>query len=77
MYSFKGIPYAEPPVGNLRFRAPVPVQPWSGIRQTTKYGANCPQIDFMTNALKGREDCLYLNVFTPFRFQNPLPVLVR
>lgn len=66
--AFKGIPYAAPPIGRLRWSAPAPVQPWSAPRDTTSYGADC-----MQNPLPGvqpgsrpmSEDCLTLNVWTP------------
>ncbi|KAL4709654.1 hypothetical protein ACJJTC_007385 [Scirpophaga incertulas] len=65
-YSFKGIPYATPPLGSLRFQAPQPAQPWEGVRQATKHGPVCPHVDFLTNqTVPGSEDCLYLNVYTP------------
>ena len=41
--TFRGIPFAEPPVGSLRFRAPEPVRPWSGVRGATRFGASAPQ----------------------------------
>jgi para-nitrobenzyl esterase len=53
--AYKGIPYAAPPVGELRFRAPAPPTSWSDIRATTAYGPEC----------SANEDCLYLNVWTP------------
>lgn len=72
--SFKGIPYARPPVGALRWRAPQPVAPWRGIRSMNKFGDGCMQATphellpwtpaFMTQ-LPVSEDCLYLNVWTP------------
>ena len=65
---FKGIPYAQPPVGDLRWREPQPVKTWTGIRQTTEYGAPCAQNDSGWNknsAEKSSEDCLYLNVWAP------------
>lgn len=58
--SFRGIPYAEPPVGVLRFRPPQPILPWSGVRDCSEYGAVCPQYNITTAS----EDCLTLNVFT-------------
>ncbi|CAB0037398.1 unnamed protein product [Trichogramma brassicae] len=63
-YSFKGIPYAEPPTGQLRFRDPVAVKPWKGVRDALAHGANCPQSDFITSSIGGSDDCLYLNVYT-------------
>ncbi len=43
VHEYLGIPYAEPPVGELRFAAPKPVKPWSGTRHVTEFGASCPQ----------------------------------
>ncbi|XP_027220673.2 juvenile hormone esterase [Penaeus vannamei] len=69
-YSYYGIPYAQPPVGGLRFKAPVKVEPWTGVRDGTAQPPYCTQTPF-ASFLKGRleidgvEDCLYLNVFTP------------
>ena len=45
VHKYLGIPYAEPPVGELRFAAPKPAKPWSGIKDTTEFGAVCPQLD--------------------------------
>ena len=42
-YGYLGIPYAEPPVGELRFAAPKPIKPWSGIKKVTEFGSSCPQ----------------------------------
>ncbi|KAJ0182970.1 hypothetical protein K1T71_000946 [Dendrolimus kikuchii] len=65
-YSFEGIPYAEPPVGKLRFRNPVPPRPWQGVLDATKPGNRCAQLDpYSGKSLEGSEDCLYLNVYTP------------
>lgn len=75
--AFKGIPYAKPPIGKLRFEAPEPPEPWQGILNATKDGEECPQVDFITSKVKGNESCLYLNVYTPKdRVQEFLPVLV-
>jgi para-nitrobenzyl esterase len=65
---FKGIPFAAPPVGELRWREPQPVKPWSGIRATVDYANTCMQGNSGWNknsAEKASEDCLYLNVWTP------------
>jgi para-nitrobenzyl esterase len=61
---WRGIPYAAPPVGALRWRPPAPVSPWSGIRDATTFAQPCSQLDFNGGTL-GSEDCLYLNVFVP------------
>ena len=60
---FYGIPYAAPPVGNLRWQAPQPIAPWQGVRDTTRAGSLCFQ--YMLYMQRGTEDCLYLNVATP------------
>jgi len=78
---FLGIPYAQPPVGPLRWRPPVPARPWTGIRDAAGFGAPCSQPVLggwnLRDALQGREDCLYLNVITPvWPSQKPLPVMV-
>jgi para-nitrobenzyl esterase len=79
--SFKGIPFAAPPVGALRWKPPQPVQSWSGVRAATSYGADCMQIPFPEDAaplgVKPDEDCLYLNVWRPERAASgKLPVMV-
>src|SRR4029079_12172337 len=62
-----GIPYAAPPVGPLRWREPAPVEPWTGIRDATASGPPCAQNPYFIRTAKEttREDCLYLNVWTP------------
>jgi len=79
--TFKGIPYAQPPVGALRWRAPQPVQPWSAVRDATQAGADCMQKPFDGDAapleVTPAEDCLYLNVWRPAGSSaKPLPVMV-
>ncbi|XP_066988732.1 juvenile hormone esterase-like [Macrobrachium rosenbergii] len=73
-YSFYGIPYAEPPIGTLRFKDPVEAKPWSGVRDGSKKPSACVQVPFLqllfgqrftADELPGSEDCLYLNVFVP------------
>ena len=67
MYAFRGIPYAAPPVGNLRWKAPQPPASWNGTRDASQFGNVCPQINF-SGQLAGNEDCLTLNVYVS---QNP------
>lgn len=65
---FLGIPYATPPVGNLRWRPPVPHSSWSNVLKATAYGPTCAQINELgvfAGPANNNEDCLYLNVFTP------------
>jgi para-nitrobenzyl esterase len=70
IYSFKGIPYAQPPVGRLRWRAPQPPDKWSGVRTAATFGPRCVQPDRSSTAVgyfgpeAESEDCLYLNVWT-------------
>ncbi|CAG9787597.1 unnamed protein product [Diatraea saccharalis] len=76
-YSFKGIPYAEPPVGDLRFKAPIQIKPWSGVKDAKKHGPICYQRDPIKALVVGSEDCLYLNVYSPNINPNKLlPVMV-
>jgi para-nitrobenzyl esterase len=63
---FKGIPFAQPPVGDLRWREPAPVKSWTGARDATAFGAPCAQNSGGGRTLENsREDCLFLNVWTP------------
>jgi para-nitrobenzyl esterase len=66
---FKGIPYAAPPVGVLRWKEPQPAPTWSGVRKATEFGARCMQGnvfgDMVFRDAAPSEDCLYLNVWTP------------
>ncbi len=81
--SFKGVPYARPPVGVWRWRPPQRPAPWSGVRDAVRYGAICTQTAIMDNGVgpePGSEDCLTLNVFAPEdaarRAAAMLPVMV-
>jgi para-nitrobenzyl esterase len=68
---FRGVPYAKPPVGALRFAAPEKAEPWAGVRNAKEYGGASPQPPLMLQMLPGfdigtqAEDCLYLNVYAP------------
>lgn len=62
LLAFKGIPYARPPVDGLRWQPPAPPQPWSGVREATRFGAICPQL--AGGQVAGDEDCLTVNVWT-------------
>lgn len=79
---FKGIPYAAPPVGEYRWRPPQPVKNWEGVRDATKFGANCAQAGWPrkpgTIAEGSNEDCLYLNIWRPAKSKSgkKLPVMV-
>ncbi len=64
---FRGIPFAAPPVGDLRWRAPQPVAKWKGVRKTDEFGPICMQAAGNAAAANMSEDCLYLNVFTAAR----------
>ena len=65
-YAFRGLPYAAPPTGNLRWRPPAPSADWRGVRDATQFAPSCPQPP-STEVPPGpfSEDCLYLNVSTP------------
>ncbi|XP_062978268.1 cholinesterase-like isoform X1 [Elgaria multicarinata webbii] len=83
--AYLGIPYAEPPVGKLRFQKPRPHQPWSHVLEATTYGNSCPQEDdssrpdaaIWTANTPLSEDCLFLNIWVPHPQPSmPVPVLV-
>ena len=76
---FLGIPYARPPVGDLRWKAPQKPEPWTDLRDATSFGKRCAQLLDATlqNAASSDEDCLYLNVWTPVpAVKDPLPVMI-
>jgi para-nitrobenzyl esterase len=77
---FLGIPYAQPPTGDRRWREPVPVQPWKDERDASSFGAPCAQPVLgdwnRRDAESGKEDCLFLNVMTPvWPMKERLPVM--
>jgi len=74
---FRGIPFAAPPVGALRWRPPAPPAPWEGTLQAKQFGSACPQRPSTLGTPSENEDCLYLNVWTPDPAPSaPLPVMV-
>ena len=62
--AYKGIPFAAPPVGELRWRAPQPAIPWQGVRKADQFGSGCFQVQMQRDVSSGSEDCLFLNVWT-------------
>ncbi len=76
--AFKGIPYAAPPVGDLRWRSPRPPAAWTGVRRAREFGSACPQASSKEISFDGMsEDCLTLNVWSPARRPAAgLPVMV-
>ena len=84
VYIFKGIPFAQPPVGNLRWKPPQPAKSWNGVLKATHFGNGCMQrpifSDMKFRFPKKSEDCLYLNVWSPVKPSKAksehLPVLV-
>jgi len=80
--SFKGIPFGQPPVGDLRWREPQPVKNWNGVRKADQFGPRCmqrtsPGADYWFRGDGMSEDCLYLNLWTPAKSgEEKLPVLV-
>src|SRR6266480_5949943 len=83
---WKGIPFAQPPTGQRRFRAPQPPEPWTGVLDATKFGPMAPQVQEAPESMIGAdraveqrpmsEDCLYLNIWSPGADQEKRPVMV-
>ncbi|MCY4657721.1 MAG: carboxylesterase family protein, partial [Gammaproteobacteria bacterium] len=71
---FRGIPYAEPPIGDLRWQATQPKTAWEGTLDASDYGPQCPQ-GFGEQTIPQDEDCLTINVWTPEVVEEPLPVM--
>jgi len=72
---YRGIPYAKPPVGNLRFQDPVPIDPWKDTFEAIHLNSSCPQFDITKGIFLGNEDCLHLDVYVPHKpVSKPLPV---
>lgn len=87
VYSYKGVPFATPPVGDLRWKAPQPLAAWTGVKNCDEFGASAPQgkpvpfmmytSEFLIPAEPINEDCLYLNVWTSSPGSNTkMPVIV-
>jgi para-nitrobenzyl esterase len=74
---YLGVPYARPPLGELRWRPPEPAEGWQGTRKAIENPTPCVQFSPVSGRLMGQEDCLYLNVWTPSeKPQSPMPVMV-
>ncbi|MCU4163464.1 carboxylesterase/lipase family protein [Carboxylicivirga caseinilyticus] len=86
VFAYKGIPFAKPPVGDLRWKAPQPVDSWDGVRDCTAFSASAMQFtpqpflmwtqEFIAPAEPLSEDCLYLNVWTAAKKEEKQPVIV-
>jgi para-nitrobenzyl esterase len=73
---FLGVPYAAPPVGELRWQPPKPHPSWTGSLDASRAGSACAQMRFRHPGMEGSEDCLYLNIYTPEGAGRGLPVMV-
>lgn len=75
-FSWRGIPYAASPLGDLRWRPPAPPAPWAGVRFARDFGGKAAQRFVLSKLPIGSEDCLYLNVWRPATAETGLPVYV-
>ncbi|XP_033150936.1 esterase B1-like, partial [Drosophila busckii] len=76
-YGFDGIPYAKPPLGELRFKAPQDVEPWKDVLDCSQPRDKCLQLSSLTKQVEGSEDCLYLNIAAKtLHSEKPLPVMI-
>ena len=84
-HAWLGVPYAKPPIGDLRWKAPRPKASWKGVLNATEFGAPCTQIgstfgdpEAKVGSVHGSEDCLYLNIFAPLNIgeNEKLPVML-
>lgn len=82
VFQYLGIPYAKPPLGELRFKKPQPAEPWEGTLNADNWPSACPQYSsypypwYDQDSNGKSEDCLYLNIFTPPNEDNTFPVLL-
>lgn len=76
-FSFQRVPYAKPPINELRFSDPQPVSPWTEILDGTIPTPSCIQLSSFFNTIVGDEDCLYLNIYTKnLNPESKTPVMV-
>ncbi|PSN57791.1 Esterase FE4 [Blattella germanica] len=79
-FAFLGVPYAKPPIGELRFKAPQQPDPWTEIYDANDERNICPQIGLLSGKVEGNEDCLFLNIFTPNltvkSYNDLMPVMI-
>ena len=77
VWEWLGVPFAKPPVADLRWKAPLPPESWEGVRDTVSFGSECPQNSRTDDTtVIGDEDCLHLNVWRPRSDERDLPVYV-
>ena len=73
---WRGVPFAAPPVGDLRWKAPREPEPWEDVREASTFSEPCTQYAILGHGMLGEEDCLYLNVWRPRSEETGLPVYV-